>query len=650
MIVKNEERFIEACLASAHKLVDEICIIDTGSTDATIAIAQRFGARIERREWRSDFAWARNEALALATRRWILVLDADEVVREESIEALRALRSVPASTSGLWVRCFNVVDDYKGTGASSHVIARIFPNDPRIRYRSPIHEFITLDQRETGLDAVKSPVAIDHYGYLTAIVAERKKGERNLEIIRAAVEREPNEPFHWYNLGTTALIEKRIDEGIVALERMFALIGEEPRGFVPSALSFLADAYIEHRGDAERGVLLANESLRRSPHFANAHFTLGRALYRLARYHEAIEAFKTAIADGAFNREQFLVDDEVSVWKAQSEIGSCYGRLGDPATSLIWFEKGLKNRPGVLPLMINRAKALEALDRLDEAEAQFRECWERFRDDQTATDYLNVILRRKRYTDALATIEVLAPEVSARCAALFWITAAGIAVQAGRPEDAGTFAHRALALAPGSAPVLDAAEQYFEAVGDSAALAALRAAELDAPLADVADYVRRSSRLLAEGKVTRAMEVAGEGRARFGDHPGLVYDLAAGTVQLGDRESALALLENVSVQHAQTFAKASFLKSVILADLGRFAEAIAAIDFVLEMAPGNPDAALHRVKLLQAAGRGAEAEGTLRQALISGDRRVAAELAGILVAGGRFSEAQQIAEHALGMG
>jgi Flp pilus assembly protein TadD len=68
------------------------------------------------------------------------------------------------------------------------------------------------------------------------------------------------------------------------------------------------------------------------------------------------------------------------------------------------------------------------------------------------------------------------------------------------------------------------------------------------------------------------------------------------------------------------------------------------------MAPGNPDAALHRVKLLQAAGRGAEAEGTLRQALISGDRRVAAELAGILVAGGRFSEAQQIAEHALGMG
>ncbi|MFN2461317.1 MAG: glycosyltransferase, partial [Candidatus Velthaea sp.] len=248
MIVKDEERFLEACLASVHGLVDEICIVDTGSTDRTLEIARSYGARIETRPWRNDFAWARNEALAMARHRWILVLDADEVVRPESAAALRAVREVPAALCGLWVRAYNIVDDYKGTGASSHAIARFFPNHPRIRYRSPIHEYVTIDGRDTGIEARPATLAIDHYGYLKAVVADRNKAERNLAIIRAAVGEDPDDPFHWYNLGTTALIEKRADEGIAALERMCELVGDAPRGFVPAAYAFLADAYLEFRG------------------------------------------------------------------------------------------------------------------------------------------------------------------------------------------------------------------------------------------------------------------------------------------------------------------------------------------------------------------------------------------------------------------
>src|ERR1700684_1232810 len=63
MIVKNEERFLEACLRSVEGIVDEINIVDTVSTDRTLEIAAKFGARIEHREWRNDFAWARNEVL-----------------------------------------------------------------------------------------------------------------------------------------------------------------------------------------------------------------------------------------------------------------------------------------------------------------------------------------------------------------------------------------------------------------------------------------------------------------------------------------------------------------------------------------------------------------------------------------------------------
>ena len=648
MIVKNEERFLEACLSSAREFVDEICIVDTGSTDRTLEIARQFGARVEERPWRNDFSWARNEALAMATRRWIVVLDADEVIRPESAETLRTLRALPTALTGLWVRCFNVVDDYKGTGASSHAIARVFPNTPRIRYRSPIHEFVTVDGRDTGLDAKHAPLAIDHYGYLSAIVAERKKGDRNLEIIRAAVIAHPDDPFHWYNLGTTALIEKRIDEGIVALEKMFALIGTEPRGFVPSALSFLADAYIEFRGDAEKGAALARESLKRSPRFANAHFTLGKALSALGRPTEAIASYQASIEAGKHNREQFLVDDEVSVWKAHSEIGAVYGKMGELDAALEWFERGLANRPGVLPLMLNRARALESLSRYIEAGDQFRAAWDEFRDDQTATELVNFTLRRGQFDVALEQVEMIAPLVSQRCAALQIMTAAAIAERVpGRAADGPAYAHRALALAPGAAPVLDAAERYFTERGESEAVMALRAAELDAPLETVEDYTRRSSRWLSEVQPRQAVDTAAAGRARFGDHPGLMYDEAAGIVQLGDRDRALRLLEQVTVQNAQVFGKAAFLRSVILADLGRLDDAIHAVDVVLDIAPGNPEAVLHRAKLLASGDRASEVEETLRTGLAGGDGRIAAELSGLLMRAGRFAEAAAIADNAL---
>ncbi|GAC1403293.1 MAG: hypothetical protein NVSMB64_04740 [Candidatus Velthaea sp.] len=648
MIVRNEERFLRACLESVHGLVDEICIVDTGSTDGTIAIAQEFGARIERRAWRNDFAWARNEALDMATRRWILVLDADEVVRPESHDALRLLRTASAALTGMWVRCFNIVDDYKGTGASSHMIARIFPNSARIRYRSPIHEYITLDQCETGIEAANGPVAIDHYGYLKSVVAERNKADRNLEIIRAAVAAHPDDPFHWYNLGTTALIEKHADEGISALEKMREIVGDTARGFVPSGLSFLADAYLEYRGDAQRCVELARLSVQRSPNFANAHFTQGKGLSALGRFAESIAAYKAAIEAGKFNDVQFLVDNEVSTWKAHSEIGAAYGRAGDKIEALRWFDAGLKNRPGVLPLMLNRARALESLERFGQAHEQFRACWEQFADDQTGTDYINFLLRRHDYSAALATIDEAAGRVSTHCSALLLMTAAGIADRVARSADGPGYARRALALAPGSGPVLDAAEVYFREKGDSDAIAALRAAELEAPLETVEDYGRRSSRWLEEGQPARAREVALEGRRRFGDHPGLLYDAGAATVQLGDRNEAVALLAAVSVQHTETFAKAAFLRSVILTDLGRHGEALGAIETVLYLSPHSVEAVLQRVKILFVLGRTDDAEASLRAALsATRDARIAVELAGFLMSAGRFVDARDVAESAL---
>jgi tetratricopeptide (TPR) repeat protein len=230
------------------------------------------------------------------------------------------------------------------------------------------------------------------------------------------------------------------------------------------------------------------------------------------------------------------------------------------------------------------------------------------------------------------------------------MTAAGIAERAGVPERSDGYARRALERAPGAAPVLDAAEVYFRSRGDDAAIAALRARELDAPVETVEDYARRTSRLLVEGRAADAQAFAAEGRKRFGDDARLVYDAAAATVVLGDRPAALALLEIVDATNADVLARARFLRAVILGDLGRYHEAIVAIDAFLMQSPDNVDATLARAKYLLAAHRPAEAESSLRTAFArSGDQRIAVDLASVLMATGRLAEARAVAEQALAM-
>src|SRR5664279_4373663 len=95
MIVRDEARCLERCLASARPWVDEMLVLDTGSLDATMDVARRAGARVERFAWSDDFAAARNAALAHSDAAWRLVLDADEWI-SGGAESLAALRHQPA--------------------------------------------------------------------------------------------------------------------------------------------------------------------------------------------------------------------------------------------------------------------------------------------------------------------------------------------------------------------------------------------------------------------------------------------------------------------------------------------------------------------------------------------------------------------------
>ncbi len=647
MIVRDEEQFLERCLSSVCDAVDEIVVVDTGSQARTVEIARRFGALVEQREWRNDFAWARNEALKLAKYRWVLQLDADEELLPESKPGLEQLKSARAYLTGLWVRCINHADQYLGgDGTISHTVARIFPNTERIRYFGAIHEFPSLDGATTTLSCLNSTVKIVHHGYTNDMMRDRAKFDRNLSIIEASVEREPEDEFNWYNLGMTTYIAGDYPRAVEAMERMWAIASRRgARPFVPNGLTVLADALTDFLNDPEKALGYAKEALNLAPRYANAHFSAGRALDALNRHAEAREMYLCAIEDGKYLDRQFVVDEDVPRWKAHNMIGGGYVAEGDDESGLHWFDEGLKNSPKVQPLRINRAASLERLNRLKEAEQTLRSLCEDLGDEQSVLQYVNFLLRHKPL-DALAAIEKYHAVCSADVAVAQLVAGAALCQRLGM-SDGESFLLAAVRLAPGSAQVLGPLEVIYRNRGDEAAIANLRAAEAKTEPKAPGDFARRAQIAASEGDFARGLSIALAGLEMTPADAMLRYSAAAACASLGRKGDAVAHLDAAAEIPSDLQVHVEQLRAVLLRDLGRTEEALAAADRLLCAGGAQIDALLLRASLLEALGRAQEAESAYQNALPISKRRAAAELGAFYLRAGRFADAQRVAEEAL---
>ena len=646
MIVKNEERFLERCLRSAFDVVDEICIADTGSTDGTVAIAESFGARVRIIEWRNDFSWARNKSLEMATKRWILVLDADEELLPESKPALNALKTMNAYQTAVWLRCFNRSDDYKGTGAMSHALIRIFPNRPEIRYRGLIHEYPSIGDRDTGLDAVLSPVAIDHHGYMKEIVEGRNKGQRNLEIVKAATEKEPQDPFHWFNLGSTAFLLGDAETARMALEKMVDIAGDRPRGFIPNGLALLSEIYCDKVKDPKRAQEVAEHALRLSPHYANAHFQLGKALIGQRRFAEGRAAFQSAIDDAAYAEKQFVVDDEVYVWKAHSEIGSSYVMEGDDTNALAWFEHGLRNRPNAQPLRINKARALERLGRHEDARIALSQLHAIYPDEPTTVEYVNFLLRRGLETEALAVIDASIDRLNGPASLPLLLAASAVAQKLGLSTDE-KYLRLAAGRAPGSAAILGSLEALLTARGKTDDMTPFLASERDSVPVALDDFLRRSHLALVAGTYRDAADMALAGLERFPEARQLRYNAGAALARLAQREDAFAVLRPLHDHHDEAAFRAAQLELQMYLDVDDYAAATNVVDSGLLRFAQDASLTIFIAKYLVAHGHSEEAVAHLYRAFDRDRQRVGVELGTLLISLGRIDEAGKVADKAL---
>lgn len=215
LIARNEEAHIGRCLRSTSGLAAEMIVVDTGSTDRTKEIALSCGARVLDFPWIDDFSAARNQALAAAHGRWILVLDADEYLPPSSVEAILELTSSAAAAD----RAYHLVNksskDEGRTGISG-LIVRLFPNDPRVRYEWPVHEQVVTSLQRANIPIANTGIEIIHTGYSSPEVNAAKQ-QRNLRILeKMTTQAEGAHPMAWFLKGGALFDLERTEEALAA--------------------------------------------------------------------------------------------------------------------------------------------------------------------------------------------------------------------------------------------------------------------------------------------------------------------------------------------------------------------------------------------------------------------------------------------------
>jgi glycosyltransferase involved in cell wall biosynthesis len=144
MIVKNEEAVLGRCLQSVRHVADEMIIVDTGSTDGTKKIAEEFGAKVYDFEWCNDFAKARNYAFSLATKTYILWLDADDVIEEADGAQLAELKKTLTDDIDAVSMPYTLALNEVGDVAHQIRHNRLVKREKDFQWKGFVHEYLVV--------------------------------------------------------------------------------------------------------------------------------------------------------------------------------------------------------------------------------------------------------------------------------------------------------------------------------------------------------------------------------------------------------------------------------------------------------------------------------------------------------------------------
>ncbi|MCL4510997.1 MAG: glycosyltransferase [Bacteroidetes bacterium] len=265
MIVKNEEEYLPKCLQSVRGIADEIIVVDTGSTDSTIEIAKRFGAKVVDHKWRSDFAEARNVSLEFASGEWILVLDADEELPQETRNKIAEVIGT-LGADGIEVLVRSELPDGDAAIYDETKIVRLFRSKKEYRYVMPIHEQIRPSIEKGGGKIFASDLVISHHGYSRGNVqGKENRADRNLKMLYNALSISPDDPYLHYQIGATLMSIGKRDEAYDELKKTLALDYAKLSGATLDKLFMKISQLALERNDYGQAIEFAEKSLQQNP-------------------------------------------------------------------------------------------------------------------------------------------------------------------------------------------------------------------------------------------------------------------------------------------------------------------------------------------------------------------------------------------------
>ena len=281
MIVKDEEHFLPQCLNSIKDIVDEIIVVDTGSTDRTVRIAKQYTDKVYVHPWQNSFSKARNQALAYAAGDWILQIDADEeLVREDMSLLKKAVKD--DALDAVMIQIVSILRN--GKSHAIHSVERLFRNTEAIYYRGRIHESLV------GIEKARVyPIRLTHHGYDLNRTESTKKFERTVSLLQMDLQENPEDAKTVHYLGCSYLTEGLYQDALdMSLEAIHLAAGNNDRNlfFLWSHYNAAISYYrLKNLDEAEK---ICRSALDRFPKHIDSHYVLSLVLFDQKRWPQLI--------------------------------------------------------------------------------------------------------------------------------------------------------------------------------------------------------------------------------------------------------------------------------------------------------------------------------------------------------------------------
>jgi len=412
VIAKDEAELLPRMLASVNGVVDEMVIVDTGSSDETIQIARRAGAKVLEHPFADDFSEVRNVSLAAATGDWILVLDADEVLAPGSGERIRRAVQDPR-LGGFYLNFHNHLGEGRVHACG---MMRLFRNHPDVRFRYFIHEQVLPDLvkhcRATSLRlGPLDDVIVDHDGYVPTMYAAREKDKRNERLFRRQVEAYPDHAYSWYKFGDfLRRFDDRHADARRALARAVDLVEDSTDAdrrdysFGPEVYALLA-LETEHDAETTDALAIAERGLARAGPAPNLLYVLA---YLLGRADRPAEAFRVWAQLRTYEGKLLPIPPEPGVLgaKAFCGMGMSLARIGRSVAAARCLEHAIKRDPELVDARVARARIHLDAREVTDAIHQYRAALATDATRHDVSQRLAVALGHvNRYDEALLELE-----------------------------------------------------------------------------------------------------------------------------------------------------------------------------------------------------------------------------------------------------